>query len=58
MLWQNTYGGSSEDYGNSIAKTSDGNYVLAGGTFVSIDTIAAYVLKVDTSGAIIWQKRI
>jgi hypothetical protein len=57
MIWQKTYGGSFENYGSSIAKTNDGNYALAGYTYVSTDTIAAYVLKVDTAGTVVWEKK-
>ncbi|MEI6487762.1 MAG: T9SS type A sorting domain-containing protein [Bacteroidota bacterium] len=57
MLWQKTYGGSLEDYGQSIVKMNDGNYALAGGTYVSTDTLAGYILKIDTAGIVIWQKK-
>ena len=57
MLWQKTYGGNLKDYGFSIAKTNDGNYVLAGGTYISTDTVAAYIVKIDTAGIVQWEKR-
>ena len=30
--WERTYGGSSSDLGESVAQTSDGGYIVAGGT--------------------------
>jgi len=32
QLWQNTFGGTGNDCGNSIAETSDGGYIIAGET--------------------------
>ncbi len=32
VLWQKTYGGASDDYAESVQATSDGGYILAGGT--------------------------
>lgn len=57
MLWEKTYGGTSKDYGHSIIETSEGNYALAGNTYINTDTMAAYVLKVDTAGVVLWQKK-
>ncbi len=56
-LWQRIYGGSLQDYGNSIAIATDGGYLLGGGTYLSTDTIAGYLIKTDTSGAVLWEKR-
>ena len=57
IIWQKTYGNNFESYGNSIVKTTDGNYVLVGGDYVSSDSLTAYVVKIDTAGIIQWQKR-
>jgi hypothetical protein len=32
LQWQNTYGGSKDEHGQSLALTSDGNYIIAGDT--------------------------
>ncbi|MCZ6794555.1 MAG: hypothetical protein O7J95_13175, partial [Planctomycetota bacterium] len=33
LEWQQTFGGTESDWGNSVEQTSDGGYVLCGGTF-------------------------
>jgi hypothetical protein len=57
QLWQKTYGGVLEDYGTSVCKLNDGNFVLAGVTYLSSDSTAAFVLKIDPEGNIIWQTK-
>jgi len=55
--WQKTYGGIANDYGLSIQQTADNGYVVAGYTS-SYGTGAsdAWVLKLDSTGNINWQK--
>jgi hypothetical protein len=53
FLWGKGFGGSDNDYANSIQETSDGGYVVAGET----DSFGAgssnlWVLKIDSSGNI------
>jgi len=55
--WQKTYGGSLTDYGISITKSIDGNFLLAGSTETSLDNYEAYLLKIDTAGNILWDKK-
>ena len=57
ITWQKTYGGVNEDYVTFIQQTSDGGYVMAGLTqsFGAGDS-DAWALKLDTTGAITWQK--
>ena len=54
--WQKTYGGTDWDSANSVRQTSDG-YIVAGAT-VSFGAGSAnfWVLKLDTSGNVVWQK--
>ena len=61
--WTQSYGGSGDDYGNSITKTNDGNYVVAGITY-SYDGDASgnhggsdlLLLKINLSGSLIWKR--
>ena len=60
IAWQKTYAGSGGAYGAwaySIQQTSDGGYIVAGGT----DSFGAgyadlWVLKLNADGSIAWQK--
>ena len=65
--WQNTIGGSESDQLNSIQQTSDGGYVLGGGSLSNISGDKTensqgswdyWVVKLDSSGAIQWQNTI
>src|SRR3989338_1942922 len=55
--WQKTYGGTSSDWANSVQQTSDGGYIVAGGTesFGAGDS-DVWVLKLIPDGGIEWQK--
>ena len=61
--WQNCLGGSSFDSANSIQQTSDGGYIVAGGTESNDGDVSgnhgsydAWVVKLDSTGALQWQK--
>jgi hypothetical protein len=58
ILWDKTYGGTTDDWGYSIKQTNDGGYILAGGTFTSETTnkFDIWLIKTDNSGEIIWDK--
>ena len=65
--WQNTIGGSGEDYLYSIQQTTDGGYILGGESWsgISGDKTEAswgssdyWVVKLNSSGAIEWQNTI
>ncbi len=49
--WWRTFGDEGYDVGNCVQITSDGNYIIAGNKADSL-----WLLKVDTSGYIIWSK--
>lgn len=54
-LWTKTYGGEEDEYCRSIAKTNEGDFVLAGMTdSFSVESYDAYLIKIDNSGEIIW----
>jgi hypothetical protein len=59
VVWAKTIGGSNEDVARSIIRSSDGGYVVAGWT----ESFGAggsdiYVVKLDSSGNIVWTKAI
>jgi hypothetical protein len=68
--WQNTIGGSSNDWMRSIKQTSDGGYILGGysDSGISGDKTEAligatyygdyWIVKINSSGAIEWQNTI
>jgi hypothetical protein len=61
--WKKNFGGSEDDYGNSVEPTSDGGCIVVGDTW-STDGDATgnhgfdngLVLKLDRSGAIEWRR--
>jgi arginine repressor len=60
VQWTKTIGGSSDDVANSIIQSSDGGYVVAGWTrsFVAGYYYDIYVVKLDSSGNVLWTKTI
>lgn len=62
-LWEKVYGGSDEDWANSIIRASDGGYILVGYTRSSDGDLSgkhengdAWVFKIDEAGKMLWQK--
>lgn len=61
-VWLNTYGGSSNEYLNSVTATSDGGFIMVGDTKSGDGTFAAsatgydnsYVMKLDATGVVEW----
>jgi hypothetical protein len=66
IMWAKTIGGSDWDYANSIIQSSDGGYVVAGGTesFGSESSGSGedigdiFIVKLDSSGNVQWAKTI
>jgi hypothetical protein len=67
LQWQKTFGGTNSDFANSIEQTIDGGYIVAGYTFSNdgdvsgpphISEADAWILKLNNSGVLQWQKRI
>ncbi|MGB9940735.1 PKD domain-containing protein [Methanosarcina sp.] len=63
VVWEKCLGGSSSDFGSSIEQTSDGGYVVAGGSGSNDGDVTgnhgsqdAWIVKLDESGDVVWQK--
>ena len=56
-LWEKTFGGSGDDAGTSIEKTSDGGYIIVGYTSsIGAGGDDVYLLKADADGNKLWEK--
>ncbi len=56
-LWTKTYGGTQDDCGYSLARTSDGGYIIAGHTYsYGAGGEDIYLIKTDTLGDTLWTK--
>jgi len=57
LVWQYTYGGLDTDTAQDLAKTDDGGYIMTGWTLsFDVDSYDAWVVKLDDTGLIQWQK--
>ena len=61
--WEKTVGGSANDSGEDIKQTSDGGYILTGGTHSNDEDVTVqkgngdcWIVKLDNAGNISWQK--
>ncbi len=61
--WQKCFGGSSDEFANSIIQTSDGGYAITGFTYSNNGDVSGnhgnrdvWVVKLSSSGTIEWQK--
>ena len=55
LSWSKTWGDARTDIGRSIVQTSDGGYVVTGGTD-SFGDQKIFVVKYDSSGEVSWDK--
>ena len=58
VIWQKSYGDAGFEFANDIQATGDGGYVLVGAIFPSLETedSEGWIVKLDNSGAVVWQK--
>lgn len=63
IQWQKSLGGPGNDFGTSIALTSDGGYIVTGGTYSDGGDVSGFkgftdfwVAKLDSTGSLQWQK--
>ena len=57
VAWQKTYGGTGYDSVNAIQQTADGGYIVVGFTNSFGESNGdAWVLKLNASGNVVWQK--
>ncbi len=63
LQWEKCYGGSSVDGANSIQQTTDGGYIVGGGSASTDGEVTGnhnsfdyWVVKIDSSGTLQWEK--
>jgi predicted SpoU family rRNA methylase len=55
LIWHKIYGFKYYEYGNAVATTRDGGFILVGGTnTLGKGNHSAYVLALDKAGELIW----
>ena len=55
LIWHKIYGFKYYEYGNAVATTRDGGFILAGGTnTLGKGNHSAYILALDKTGELIW----
>ncbi len=55
LTWDNTFGGGQNDEAWSVIQNSDGDFIAAGYTYSFGEGLKYYLLKVDASGALVWE---
>lgn len=57
LIWAKTYGGSGDDYAESIKQTPDGGFIVTGKTFsFGSGGYDVYLIKTDANGNVQWAK--
>ena len=58
-IWTCTYGGSGRDEGRSVDQTSDGGYIITGGTSsFGSGSYDVYIVKIDSDDILEWESTI
>ncbi|MDD5530473.1 MAG: hypothetical protein PHX21_10680 [bacterium] len=59
-LWTKTYGGSKDDYGNSVQPTQDGGFIIVGSTYSfgtgTPGSSNVYLIRANPLGDTLWTK--
>ena len=59
MQWTKSIGGTGNDFAKSVVQTTDGGFVIAGGTYsFGADSADVYLVKLNSVGALEWTKTI
>ena len=59
LSWEKLFGGSANDYGFDVEKTSDGGYILAGATAsVDLGQLDMFLVKTDSDGNQQWNSTV
>ncbi|MFC1972623.1 hypothetical protein ACFLVE_04395 [Chloroflexota bacterium] len=57
ITWQKTYGGTSDDWAESVQQTSDGGYIVVGCTeSFGAGDVDGWIFKLSSQGSVQWQK--
>lgn len=56
VTWAKTYGGANDEEALSIQQATDGGFVAAGYLLTNLGFQDLWVFKVNSSGALVWQK--
>ncbi len=59
ISWEKTYSGQNALYDSFITDTKDGGFILAGSTYGTVSSVLShdgYLLKLNSSGEIVWQQ--
>jgi hypothetical protein len=58
VLWEKTYGAEDDEQGRSIARTTDGGYIITGSAYSSPGLLNehVYLIKIDGAGNTVWRR--